>query len=173
MDMAKCGLEVRNAGPQASATPHTPIHEQPENDIAENGSRHTPSLLGRGEHCRQHMGVPGPCRVPGPGSRGRRCRDRSEVGREGCLANKALKCAMKLSDGMGGNPLGLYQRAQEPLGLSRAGRAVSVSSMPLKGTGEARGKPPRGRAWLRNRRVRSHEVGVNLRGRGPLSQDLA
>ena len=89
MDMAKCGLEVRNAGPQASATPHTPIHEQPENDIAENGSRHTPSLLGRGEHCRQHMGVPGPCRVPGPGSRGRRCRDRSEVGRAGCLANKA------------------------------------------------------------------------------------
>src|SRR5688500_6175398 len=48
-----------------------------------------------------------------------------------------------------------------------------VSSMPLKGTGAARGKPPRGRAWLRHRRVRSHEVGVNRRGSGPLSLDLA
>jgi hypothetical protein len=70
-------------------------------------------------------------------------------------------------------PLGLYQGAHEPLGLSRAGRSVSVSSMPLKGTGEARGKPPRGRAWLRDRMVSSHEVGFNLRGKSPLSQDLA
>ena len=44
---------------------------------------------------------------------------------------------MKRHDGMGGNPLGLYQGAHEPLGLSRAGRSVPVSSMPLKGTGEA------------------------------------
>jgi hypothetical protein len=40
---------------------------------------------------------------------------------------------MKLIDGMGGNPHGLYQGAHEPLGLSRAGRSVFVSSMPLKG----------------------------------------
>jgi hypothetical protein len=68
---------------------------------------------------------------------------------------------MKLSDGMGGNPHGLYQGAREPLGLSEAGRSVLVRSMPLKGTGEARGKPPRRRAWLRNRMVSSNEVGFN------------
>jgi hypothetical protein len=50
--------------------------------------------------------------------------------------------AMKFMDGMGGNPHWFYQGASEPLGLSRAGRSVPVSSMPLKGTGEARA--PRG-----------------------------
>jgi hypothetical protein len=80
---------------------------------------------------------------------------------------------MKLSDGMGGNPHKLYQGVGEPLGLSEAGRSALVSSMPLKGTGEARGKPPRGRAWLRDRMVSSHEAGFNLRGTWPLSQDLA
>jgi hypothetical protein len=82
-------------------------------------------------------------------------------------------CAKKLLDGMGGNPHWFYQGASEPLGLSRTGRSVPVSSMPLKGTGAARGKPPRGRAWLRDRRVSSHEVGVNLRGIRPLAQDFA
>ena len=80
---------------------------------------------------------------------------------------------MKLIDGMGGNPRGLYQGAHEPLGLSRIGRSIPVSSMPLKGTGETRGKPSRGPAWLRNHMVSSNEVGFNLRGSGPLSQDLA
>jgi hypothetical protein len=87
--------------------------------------------------------------------------------------NSTLSCAMKFMDGMGGNPLGFCQGAHEPLGLSRTGRSVSASSMPLKGTGEARGKPPRGRAWLRGRTVSAHEVDVNLRGTSPLSQDLA
>jgi hypothetical protein len=80
---------------------------------------------------------------------------------------------MKFMDGMGGNPYWFYQGASKPLGLSRAGRSVPVSSMPLKGTGEARGKPRIGRAWLRGRMVSSHEVDVNLRGTSPLSQDLA
>jgi hypothetical protein len=44
---------------------------------------------------------------------------------------------MKLMDEMGENPLWLYQGATEPLGLSETGRSVLVSSMPLKGTGEA------------------------------------
>jgi hypothetical protein len=35
-------------------------------------------------------------------------------------ANHTLQCAMKLIDGMGGNPHGLYQGAHEPLGLSVA-----------------------------------------------------
>jgi hypothetical protein len=83
------------------------------------------------------------------------------------------RCVKKLSDEMGGNPLWLYQGATEPLGLSRIGRSIPVSSMPLKGTGEARGKPPRCPAWLRDRMVSSNEVDFNLRGTGPLSQDFA
>jgi hypothetical protein len=82
-------------------------------------------------------------------------------------------CAKKLSDGMRGNLLGLYQGTHEPLGLSEAGRSAFVSSMPLKGTGEARGKPPRCPAWLRDHMVSSHEVGFNLRGTTPPSQDFA
>jgi hypothetical protein len=73
---------------------------------------------------------------------------------------------------MGGNPHGLYQGAGEPLGLSEAGRSDPVSSMPLNGTGEARGKPPKGPAWLSDHMVSSHEVGFNLRGTLPLSQDF-
>jgi len=65
---------------------------------------------------------------------------------------------MRLIDGMGGNPHWLYQGANEPLGLSRLGRSSSVSSMPLKGTGDARGKPRRCRAWLRDRKVSPNEV---------------
>jgi len=48
---------------------------------------------------------------------------------------------------MDGKSLWLYQEASEPLGLSVVGRSGRVSSMPLKGTGEARGKLPRCRAW--------------------------
>jgi hypothetical protein len=40
---------------------------------------------------------------------------------------------MKRIDGMGENPLGLYQGAHESLGLSEMGRSILVSSMPLKG----------------------------------------
>jgi len=65
------------------------------------------------------------------------------------------------------------QAGDEPLGLSRIGRSTPVSSMPLKGTREARGKPPRGGAWLVDHMVSSHEVDFNLRGKLPLSQDLA
>jgi hypothetical protein len=90
------------------------------------------------------------------------------------LTNMAyIGCAKKLNDGMGGNPLGLYQGAHEPLGLSRAGRSAPVSSMPLKGTGEARGKPPRSPAWLSNRMVSPNEADFNLRGMLPLTQDFA
>lgn len=37
--------------------------------------------------------------------------------------------------------------------------------MPLKGSGEARGKPPRCRAWLRDRMVSSNEADLDLRGK--------
>jgi len=39
---------------------------------------------------------------------------------------------------MGLNPPLVYQGLGEPLGLSEVGRSILVSSMPLKGTGEAR-----------------------------------
>jgi hypothetical protein len=65
---------------------------------------------------------------------------------------------------MGGNPHWLYQGASEPLGLSDMGRSMYVSSMPLKGTGEPRGKPARRPAWLSNHRVSLNEVDLNLRG---------
>jgi len=80
---------------------------------------------------------------------------------------------MKLNNGMGGNPHGLYQGAREPLGLSEMGRSILVSSMPLKGTREPRRKPAKGGAWLRDHKVSSNEVGFNLRGKAPLSQELA
>ena len=65
------------------------------------------------------------------------------------------------------NAPGLYQGAHEPLGLSGAGRSVSVSSMPLKGTGEARCKPPRGRAWLRESHGEYNEVDFRPTGKMP------
>jgi hypothetical protein len=45
-------------------------------------------------------------------------------------------CAKKLRNGMGGNPHGFCQGVREPLGLSKTGRSVLVSSRPLNGTGE-------------------------------------
>ena len=102
------------------------------------------------------------------GGRAFLCNDSS-----GSNDNPRQGCAKQLSDEMGGNPHWLYQGAIEPLGLSRRGRSIPVSSMPLKGTGEARGKPPRGPAWLRDRMVSSNEVDFHLRGMGPLSQDFA
>jgi hypothetical protein len=90
---------------------------------------------------------------------------------KGCTGSTT--CAKKLSDGMGGNPPGLYQGAHEPLGLSRVGRSIPVRSMPLKGTGEPRGKPARGLAWLSTRMVSSHEADFNLRGIQPRTQDFA
>jgi hypothetical protein len=74
---------------------------------------------------------------------------------------------------MGGNPHWLYQGTSEPLELSRTGRSVPVSSMLLKGTGEPRGKPARGPAWLRDHMVSSNEVDFNLRGMRPLAQNFA
>jgi hypothetical protein len=84
-----------------------------------------------------------------------------------------VSCATRRIDGMDGKSRWPYQGAGEPLGLSEAGRSVLVSSMPLKGSGEVRGKPPRCRAWLRDRMVSSNEAGLDLRGMPPLSQHLA
>jgi hypothetical protein len=80
---------------------------------------------------------------------------------------------MKFIGRMGGNPHPPYQEVDEPLGLSRAGRSVSVSSMPLKDTDETRGKPSRRRVWLKEHMVSSNEAGFDLRGMRPLPQHLA
>ena len=93
--------------------------------------------------------------------------------RVGRGARPCRKCAMRRIDGMGGNPCWPYQEAGKPLGLSDVGRSTFVSSMPLKGTGEPRGKPARCPAWLRDHMVSSHEAGVDLRGTSPLAQYFA
>jgi hypothetical protein len=53
-------------------------------------------------------------------------------------------------------------------GVASGGCNPEVKELPLKGTGEARGKPPRRRAWLRDRMVSATEAGFNLWETGPL-----
>jgi hypothetical protein len=54
---------------------------------------------------------------------------------------------------MGGKPHRLYRQAMSPWGVASGGCNPEVKKLLLKGTGEARGKPPRGRAWLRTHMV--------------------
>jgi hypothetical protein len=57
-------------------------------------------------------------------------------------------------------------------GVASGGCKPEVKKLPLKGTGEARCKPPRGRAWLRGRMVSANEAGFNLRERLPLPRNI-
>jgi hypothetical protein len=50
---------------------------------------------------------------------------------------------------MGGKPLRLYRQAMSPWGVASGGCKPEVKQLPLKGTREARCKPPRRGAWLR------------------------
>jgi hypothetical protein len=59
-----------------------------------------------------------------------------------------------------------------PWGVAPGGCTPGVKKLPLKGTGEARCKPPKGRAWLRDRMVRQNEVGFNLRESAPLPRNI-
>ena len=47
-----------------------------------------------------------------------------------------------------------------------------VKQLALKGTGAARGRPPRGQAWLRGSRVSPNEAGLNLRETSPLPRNI-
>jgi hypothetical protein len=47
----------------------------------------------------------------------------------------------------------LYRQVMSPWGVAAGGCTPAVKQLPLKGTGEARGKPPRRRAWLRKHTV--------------------
>jgi len=65
----------------------------------------------------------------------------------------AAECATKRIDGMGEKPQCLYEAGVEPLGRSIQGYQLDVKELPLKGTGAARCRPPRGQAWLRDHRA--------------------
>ena len=54
---------------------------------------------------------------------------------------------------MSGKLRRLYRQAMSPWGVAPGGGTPGVKQLPLKGTGEARGKPPRRRAWLRKHTV--------------------
>jgi hypothetical protein len=47
---------------------------------------------------------------------------------------------------------------------------VGVKELTLKASGEARGKPPRGRGWLRSHTASPYEAGFDLREIAPLSR---
>ncbi len=69
------------------------------------------------------------------------------------LVGNAAECATKRIDGMGEKPQCLYEAGVEPLGRSIQGYQLDVKELPLKGTGAARCRPPRGQAWLRDHRA--------------------
>jgi hypothetical protein len=56
--------------------------------------------------------------------------------------------------------------------VASKGGHIEVKELALKGTGEARCRPSRGRAWLRGHLVRANEAGVNLREKAPLPRDI-
>jgi hypothetical protein len=65
--------------------------------------------------------------------------------------------------------------AKDPVSLWTEASArckAGVKKLVLKGTGEARCKPPRRQAWLRDNMVSPNEAGFNLRERPPLSRIL-
>jgi hypothetical protein len=67
-------------------------------------------------------------------------------------------CATRREAGMRENLHSLYRQAMSRWGVASAGCKAEVKELPLKGTGEARCRPPRGQAWLRGRRVSPHEA---------------
>jgi hypothetical protein len=54
---------------------------------------------------------------------------------------------------MGRKPRGLYRQATSPWAVAPGGCTPGVKELALKGTGAARGKPPRSQAWLRTHMV--------------------
>jgi hypothetical protein len=59
-----------------------------------------------------------------------------------------------------------------PWGVASGGCKPEVQELPLQGTGAARGKPPRSRAWLRAGMVRPRHVRFNRRESYPLSHHI-
>jgi hypothetical protein len=73
---------------------------------------------------------------------------------------------------MSGKLRDLYRQVMSPWGVASGGCKPEVKELPLKGTGAARGKPPRSRAWLSEGMVRPSKVGFNLRESHPLSRNI-
>jgi hypothetical protein len=57
-------------------------------------------------------------------------------------------------------------------GVASGGCKPEVKELPLKGTGAARCRPPRGQAWLRGNMVSPTEASFDLRERYPLSRNI-
>jgi hypothetical protein len=56
--------------------------------------------------------------------------------------------------------------------VASKGCNLEVKELALKGTGEARCRPPRCRAWLRGHMVSANEAGFNLREKAPLPRNI-
>ncbi len=62
------------------------------------------------------------------------------------------------------------RRAMSLWVVAPTGCQVGVKELTLKALGEARGKPPRGRGWLRSHMASPYEACVDLRESAPLSR---
>jgi hypothetical protein len=76
------------------------------------------------------------------------------------------RCATRRNDGMSGKLHRLYRQAMSRWAVASRGCTLEVKELALKGTGEARGKPPRRRAWLRTHMV-SQRSGERPTGKSP------
>jgi hypothetical protein len=79
-------------------------------------------------------------------------------------------CATRRNDVMRGNFHGLYRQAMSRWAVAPGGCTPGVKELALKGTGAARGKPPRSRAWLRTHRVSQRSDQRPTGNRAPASR---
>src|SRR5262249_48651763 len=81
-------------------------------------------------------------------------------------------CSTKCSEGMSGKLHRFSREAMSRWAVAFPGCNGKVKQLALKGTGAARGRPPRGQAWLRGSRVSPNEAGLNLRETSPLPRNI-
>ena len=84
----------------------------------------------------------------------------------------SLVCATKRTDGMRGKRHSLYRQTMSRWAVASGGCTPEVKELALKGTHQARCRPPRRGARLRSRMVNSHEAGFNLREMIPLPRNI-
>jgi len=66
----------------------------------------------------------------------------------------------------------LYRQAMSRWAIASKGCNLEVKELALKGTREARCRPPRCGAWLRGHMVSSSEAGFNRREKAPLPRNI-
>lgn len=86
-----------------------------------------------------------------------------------CLAVPPL-CATRRNDVMRGDLHHLYRQAMSRWAVASGRCTPGVKELALKGTGAARGKPPRSRAWLRTHRVSQRSDERPTGNRAPASR---